>query len=168
VALRPGEQLLTDGRNEIRARCGNRISDTPQEPTAPKEPEVTEFDRAVPPIPEIVSSQLTMALPNGLAVSSEGLPLDRLNLPPGTRKVDAPFGEEPGTGSVKPTPAPLGASPTTSTETIVQSPPDEDGPPNPPDTPGPPPTPIPEPDAMLLAVTGVAAAAAHAWRRRRR
>ena len=47
VALHPGEQVLTDGRNEIRARCGNRISETPQQPTSDDEPEVAEFDRAL-------------------------------------------------------------------------------------------------------------------------
>jgi hypothetical protein len=32
VMLAEGEGVLSDGRNEIRARCGNRISDTPQLP----------------------------------------------------------------------------------------------------------------------------------------
>jgi len=32
VMLAEGESVLSDGRNEIRARCGNRISDTPQLP----------------------------------------------------------------------------------------------------------------------------------------
>jgi hypothetical protein len=36
VALAPGELLLTDGRNQARARCGNRISDTPQQTTSEK------------------------------------------------------------------------------------------------------------------------------------
>jgi hypothetical protein len=52
VLLHQGEQLLTDGTREIRARCGNRISDVPQEPTSTSEPDVEEFDRALAPAPE--------------------------------------------------------------------------------------------------------------------
>ena len=33
--LAPGEELITDGRSYARARCGNRISAEPREPTAP-------------------------------------------------------------------------------------------------------------------------------------
>lgn len=38
VRLTVGETLLTDGTSEIRARCGNRISDIPQEPVSDLEP----------------------------------------------------------------------------------------------------------------------------------
>jgi hypothetical protein len=47
VALRPGELVLSDGREEIRARCGNCISDVPMEPTLTAEPDPTEFDRGI-------------------------------------------------------------------------------------------------------------------------
>jgi hypothetical protein len=36
VPLTPGEILLSDGTRQARARCGNRISDTPQQPVAEK------------------------------------------------------------------------------------------------------------------------------------
>ena len=38
VQLAPGETLLTDGTSEIRARCGNRVSDHARLPVAPDEP----------------------------------------------------------------------------------------------------------------------------------
>jgi hypothetical protein len=38
VPLRAGEVFLSDGRSLIRARCGNRVSDTPQAPVSPHEP----------------------------------------------------------------------------------------------------------------------------------
>jgi hypothetical protein len=34
VPLETGEVLLSDGAHEARARCGNRVSDTPQQPTS--------------------------------------------------------------------------------------------------------------------------------------
>ena len=47
VKLSEGETILTDGTNEIRARCGNCISDTPQFPVAEVEPASAEFDQFV-------------------------------------------------------------------------------------------------------------------------
>jgi hypothetical protein len=47
VLLRAGETILTDGRTQIRTRCGNCISDTPVTPVAADEPEVVEFDALV-------------------------------------------------------------------------------------------------------------------------
>jgi hypothetical protein len=38
VSLRPGEFVLTDGVNQIRARCGNRIAATPLGPTQAQDP----------------------------------------------------------------------------------------------------------------------------------
>ena len=45
VLLRRGETILTDGTTQIRARCGNCISEEPLAPTAADEPDVVEFDR---------------------------------------------------------------------------------------------------------------------------
>jgi len=156
VALHPGEQVLTDGEHEIRARCGNRISDTPQQPTLAKEPDAVEFDRAVPMLP---GSTLTAALPNALAVQSDGLPLDISSFPAG-QIFSGPADEPARTASVGP-PAPLGAVPTVPQDPVTTT--SGDTPPGPPN-----PTPVPEPDALLLVVTGVTAAAAQAWHRRRR
>ena len=49
VRIAAGETILTDGNNEIRARCGNCISDTPKFPVADAdvEPDVAELDRLV-------------------------------------------------------------------------------------------------------------------------
>jgi len=44
LMLAEGEILLTDGRNELRTRCANRISDTPMLPVAADEPGQVEFD----------------------------------------------------------------------------------------------------------------------------
>jgi hypothetical protein len=45
VRLSEGETILTDGAQEIRARCGNCISETPQLPVAEVEPASVEFDQ---------------------------------------------------------------------------------------------------------------------------
>ena len=47
VKLSEGETVLTDGNKEIRARCGNCISETPQLPVAEIEPATAEFDQLV-------------------------------------------------------------------------------------------------------------------------
>jgi hypothetical protein len=44
VTLAEGESILSDGQNDIRARCGNRISDTPQLPVEVKGPDEKELD----------------------------------------------------------------------------------------------------------------------------
>lgn len=47
VTLAEGESILSDGQNDIRARCGNRISDTPQLPVEAKGPAEQELDTPV-------------------------------------------------------------------------------------------------------------------------
>jgi hypothetical protein len=47
VMLAEGETVLSDGRNDIRARCGNRISDTPQLPVEVKGPSEQVLDTPV-------------------------------------------------------------------------------------------------------------------------
>ena len=44
LMLVKGETLLSDGRHEMRARCANRISDTPQFPVEANEPSAEELD----------------------------------------------------------------------------------------------------------------------------
>lgn len=51
VSLRRGELVLTDGRNEVRGRCGNLISDTPQQPIAQNEPPAGTWDEVEPVLP---------------------------------------------------------------------------------------------------------------------
>jgi hypothetical protein len=47
LQLAQGETVLSDGRNEIRTRCGNRISDVPQLPVEAKGPSEEELDSSV-------------------------------------------------------------------------------------------------------------------------
>lgn len=47
MMLAQGETLLSDGTNEIRGRCGNRISDTAMLPVAMGEPTAAELDQAM-------------------------------------------------------------------------------------------------------------------------
>jgi len=47
LQLAEGETLLSDGRNEIRTRCGNRISDVPQLPVEANGPGEEELDASV-------------------------------------------------------------------------------------------------------------------------
>ena len=47
VLLRQGETIITDGKTQVRARCGNCISEDPLLPTSESEPEVIEFDKLV-------------------------------------------------------------------------------------------------------------------------
>jgi hypothetical protein len=51
VLLRQGETILTDGTTQIRARCGNCISEHPLLPTSNDEPDEVEFDRLTDPAP---------------------------------------------------------------------------------------------------------------------
>jgi hypothetical protein len=47
LQLARGETLLSDGQNEIRTRCGNRISDVPQLPVEARGPSEEELDSSV-------------------------------------------------------------------------------------------------------------------------
>jgi hypothetical protein len=49
IRLPRGETLLTDGKNFARARCGNRISETPQIPVSDTEPEPSTLDQPKAP-----------------------------------------------------------------------------------------------------------------------
>jgi hypothetical protein len=47
LQLAEGETLLSDGQNEIRTRCGNRISDVPRQPVEANGPGEEELDASV-------------------------------------------------------------------------------------------------------------------------
>lgn len=66
VTLAPGETLLSDGSNEMRARCANRISDVPQYPVEAHRPAMEELDQ---PVAE--GEQYALG-PDGLPVSMDG------------------------------------------------------------------------------------------------
>jgi hypothetical protein len=48
VRLSPGERLLTDGTSEIRARCGNLVSDQARQPVAGDGPPLAALDEVAP------------------------------------------------------------------------------------------------------------------------
>lgn len=58
VQLAPGETVLTDGDTEIRARCGNLVSDNARQPVAAVDPPLAALDEAMPEL-ETGSSTMT-------------------------------------------------------------------------------------------------------------
>jgi hypothetical protein len=70
LLLRKGETILTDGKNEARTRCGNRISEEKQAPLAPSaaQPALDSFDYFPPVEAPLVA---------------ENMPLDGGLVPPG-------------------------------------------------------------------------------------
>jgi hypothetical protein len=75
VLLRAGETILTDGRTQIRTRCGNCISDAPVTPVATDEPDVVEFEALVedPPQEEENSPEVVEAPAGGGATEAPAL-----------------------------------------------------------------------------------------------
>ncbi len=109
VSLHAGETLFTDGKHLARARCGNRISETPVVPTSPSEPVEEVLNRPVPPlVPDAADSPLPGPIwPDG---SMSLLPLP--GAPGGTDPGLIPFAPFPCCGSLPgrpPSPSP-GAS----------------------------------------------------------
>ncbi|VXB74358.1 PEP-CTERM motif-containing protein [Massilia sp. 9I] len=68
VKLAEGETLLSDGRNEMRARCANRISDVAQYPVEPHRPAMEELDDAA----DLDEGEEYALGPDGLPVSTSG------------------------------------------------------------------------------------------------
>lgn len=62
VRLAGGEALITDGEHVARARCGNRVADTPQQPVEAEEPPAAELDVVEWPVPAEAESRLPSAL----------------------------------------------------------------------------------------------------------
>ena len=87
VLLRQGETILTDGKTQVRARCGNCIADEALGPTSEDEPDAVEFDRLVDGRP--VSPAIT-ALPVAVA------PAPKPEEPLASRPLYPPF--TPGSG----------------------------------------------------------------------
>ncbi len=68
VLLKKGETILTDGKTQIRARCGNCISLDPMKPTAQNEPDEMAFE-ALGPAPQLIPShQFAMQLPGAASL----------------------------------------------------------------------------------------------------
>ena len=131
VTVHAGETLLTDGKHLARARCGNRVSETPVVPTSPSEPREEVLNRPVAPlIPETTESPLP-----GPIWSDGSIPL--LFLP------RAPGGTDPGLLPFAPFPC-CGSSPGPS------------HPPSPAQPYAPPVVATPEPASLVLLLTGSA------------
>jgi hypothetical protein len=89
LTLRKGEGLLTDGTNCVRARCGNRISDTPRLPVSEAEPRdvASDIPELLPP-PELAADY---------RLGARGLPLTPMLAPeifPGMAPARKPAAEE--------------------------------------------------------------------------
>ena len=65
VLLRQGETILTDGKTQVRARCGNCIAEEALGPTSEDEPDIVEFDRLVTdrPVAPIEAPSLAAVTP---------------------------------------------------------------------------------------------------------
>jgi hypothetical protein len=193
VLLSPGERILTDGRTEIRSRCGNIISDTPQGPTSDQEPSITEFDRALVPVPgddvRGPDAGLTPPSASGLPPAwspsqfTELVPEDELAFAAPSDRLTPTNMAIGGSARREEMVTPEGfstAQPSLSLEPTAPGldVPGDDHPIVPPDPPplgiplsGPPsvpqPLPVPEPGSILLVATGLAGGAWRGWRRRR-
>lgn len=156
IALLPGEALLTDGTHLARARCGNRISETPAGPSSPGEPPLETLDLPMGPRrPEMVPGEAPVApiFPFGgspvlLALNSPG----QSGSPGGTGAPFLPFflccGGGPGPAATpKSAPAPPGPAPSTSPPGFL---------PQPYPTPATPPVITPEPQTLALLLVGFA------------
>ena len=131
ITLPEGETLLSDGTHLARARCGNRISDTPG-PDSPAEPPEEIFDHPVRPS---LPAWAPVDIPAGPLVPYDPpLPLFTLNFaPPGA----------PGDGYAPIfSPIPCCGGGTTSGSTPSQPPPPLA------------PVPTPEPSTLVLVVVG--------------
>jgi hypothetical protein len=171
------EALLTDGTHTARARCGNRISLTPQSPVAVTEPAASDLDlpEAPPPVDRDVTSDLPLLVheifPTLLATwQPGGVPGGTTGSPPYGVYTGGFPGAFPGPGS-GPSPSPGGPPlpPTSSGSTL---PPPELPPPNrpPPVQPPAPPPPFstesPEPATAALLLCGALVASYLLSRRR--
>ncbi len=142
LMLAKGENVITDGESSARARCGNRISETPQAKTSPEEPSPKAFETRVDPADrEFTAVLINPSPPNEPNPFVFGAPV------PGSPPTVPPT---TGGGVFIPiipiVPIPNGNPPSS-------SPPPQNPPPPPT---GPPLTPIPEPGTLLLVASGLA------------
>lgn len=161
VRLHKGERLLSDGKNLLRTRCGNRVEEAPKAPVSELEP--PEEVMGAPELP-----QIAMAAPEYPAFAAPDVPADPEKLaaptvipPPEFTPLGTPEPGPPGPYVFPPSDPPPAPPP---------GPPPEPPPippvPPPVPPPGPPPE-IPEPGTWALVGVGLATAAYYERRRRR-
>lgn len=63
LKLRKGETLITDGQHSIRARCGNRLSQSARLPTYRHEPSIATLDSPVEPLPDVATEAFAAVAP---------------------------------------------------------------------------------------------------------
>lgn len=166
LMIRKGEELITDGTNYVRARCGNRIADSAVPRTSSLEPSLAELNPPVPPSaspPDALSldAPWTSFSPRPAIVAPVPLTAPPTIGGSYSPTVVAPYGTPsvtiPNSGG-RPLETRLPSSP--------ESPP--------PRRPDPPPNPasnvpaIPEPSSIWLAGIGAACALFLLWRNRRK
>ncbi|HNY39680.1 MAG TPA: PEP-CTERM sorting domain-containing protein [Bryobacteraceae bacterium] len=142
VQLKKGEKLITDGKQFLRARCGNRVSDVPRKPVALLEPPEVATDTPLLPLPLVAltkpieppvdapaeeEKEESSALPapvvtptvpaGGATVVPVVIPMGGGGGAPGSSSPGAPSGT-PSTGSTPPS-----APPTTPTSPSPDPPP---------------------------------------------
>jgi hypothetical protein len=86
VQLPAAETLITDGENEARARCGNRVSDTPRQPTMASQPPASALDESegavfvavpeaiMPPGPQLAEEIFPVRPPLQMAIGGVAAP----------------------------------------------------------------------------------------------
>jgi hypothetical protein len=90
IALAQGEQLMTDGKNLARTRCGNRISTVAQEPVLAEEPPPEVFDAPFIPAEPLPLIEMPSPLLN-IAEAPVSLPLEMLANPPDLLTLESRF-----------------------------------------------------------------------------
>ena len=160
LMLVKGEMLLSDGRNEMRARCANRISDTPMLPVEKNEPSAEELDAVMAVSMDLDELGLDQADAAGRGFGTGlGPASDPLSAPGAGRAGpdmgpgrSAPAGAKPATGratTLNPVPSDGSTGSTPETPVVVAPPQGNIGEPG--NTPGTPPlagggTPAPSPE----------------------
>jgi hypothetical protein len=189
VRLPKGERVITDGEVTLRARCGNRISETPMGPVEGQEaavpPEAMELppaDVAAVPLPPVGPTEVAMVPPAGTETAMLIPPGD--TVPGGSPNSPAPYvppgfwippGGGPSTTGSKTPPTPPSGPGTPSGPGAPPSGPGTppsgpgtppSGPGTPPSGPGTPPITTPEPAELAMLAAGVGSVVAAGLRRK--
>jgi hypothetical protein len=152
--LTAGETTLTNGDIEIRARCGNQISETEMFPVAENEPDAVEFDNLVADEPALLASNsevgstpgaLLSATPPAIWATVPAIPFGVPGGGGGSYAPGVPGGPgggsfSPGVPATGPGPTPSGSLPPPPSPPVTTPPPTSGGPPDGerPQPPGPP------------------------------